>query len=182
MLLADAQTGIDWERVLLGYGPLGIFTAVCLYFAIVYGRKIAEGHISLVETLKASANKHDDALETLTQTQMQRNASDTAAVKGLTDTQTAIVRTQEQIVQTQRDIQREVTEQRKLTEKVNEKIGSKTNDPGLMMAMRANTIEIHDHSVLDALKPEGMPDAEWQDKKNRVLEAQRIRDANRGKQ
>jgi hypothetical protein len=68
----------DWADLLLKQGPLAVVFILFVGFLIWYGRRIAEGHIDLVGTLKENAVRSDGyqarttiALEKLTETQRE---------------------------------------------------------------------------------------------------------------
>lgn len=52
---------------LLTYGPLGIFAAVALYFALRYGPRLFEAHINHVKTTTDTQERLTTAFETLTE-------------------------------------------------------------------------------------------------------------------
>lgn len=79
-LLAQTTSELttDWADLLLKQGPLAVVFILFIGFLIWYGRRIAEGHIELVGTLKDNAVKSDGyqarttiALEKLTETQRE---------------------------------------------------------------------------------------------------------------
>jgi hypothetical protein len=76
-LLAQDPT-FDWSDIMLRQGPLVVVFLLVVGFTIWYGRRLAEGHIELVGTLKDNAVKSDGyqarttvALEKLTETQQE---------------------------------------------------------------------------------------------------------------
>lgn len=78
-LIAQAEPlNTDWADLLLKQGPLSVVFILFVGFLIWYGRRMAEGHIDLVGTLKENAVKSDGyqarttiALEKLTETQRE---------------------------------------------------------------------------------------------------------------
>lgn len=78
-LLAQADMpSFDWSDIMLRQGPLVVVFLLVVGFAVWYGRRMAEGHIDLVSTLKENAVKSDGyqarttvALEKLTETQRE---------------------------------------------------------------------------------------------------------------
>jgi hypothetical protein len=77
-LLAQDPTGIDWADVMFRQGPLVVVFLLVVIGIAFYGRRLAEGHIDLVGTLKENAVKSDGyqarttiALEKLTETQRE---------------------------------------------------------------------------------------------------------------
>lgn len=79
-LLAQTTTELttDWGDLLFKQGPLAVIFILFVVFLIWYGRRMAEGHIDLVATLKDNAVKSDGyqarttiALEKLTETQRE---------------------------------------------------------------------------------------------------------------
>jgi membrane-associated HD superfamily phosphohydrolase len=149
-LFAQQAPGMDWERVLLGYGPLGVFCGVVLYFVVVYGRRVAEGHITLVSTLRESAVTTSQALQTLSNTQANHDEfkrSTSLQFAKLVDTQKQIVDTQQEMVRAQREIQREVSEQRKLQERFNDRL-----ENGAVIAIQTERVEVTDESGIHKRK------------------------------
>jgi membrane-associated HD superfamily phosphohydrolase len=145
-LFAQQAPGMDWERVLLGYGPLGVFCGVALYFVVIYGRRMAEGHITLVSTLQDSSVKTSAALETLSNTQANHDEfkrSTSVQFAKLVETQGQIVETQQEMVRAQREIQREVSEQRKLQERFNQRL-----EQGAVIAIQTDRVEVTDESSI----------------------------------
>jgi hypothetical protein len=136
-LLAQTPTpGLDWERLLLGYGPLGLIAAGVAYFVVRYGNRAAEGHIALLDTVKTSVVRHDEALDKLTESQIVVDKR----LGDLTDTQRQLVQTQQQMVKTQQNIQQEVTEQRKLHEKFNSRLESA--DSKILIGIRTDNVQM----------------------------------------
>jgi hypothetical protein len=134
-------TAADWERMLMGYGPLGVFTLVILYFVIVYGRRAAEGHISLVTTLRKATIRQTKAAVK----QADADQRTTAALETLSRTLAShenlyrtLADTQKQIVATQTDIQREVSEQRRLHQKFME---GAAGGPAVLVDARGSEIK-----------------------------------------
>ena len=55
-LIAQAEPlNTDWADLLLKQGPLSVVFILFVGFLIWYGRRMAEGHIDLVGTLKENA-------------------------------------------------------------------------------------------------------------------------------
>lgn len=78
MFLFAQTVPTDWGDLLFKQGPLAVIFVLFIVFLIWYGRRIAEGHIELVGTLKDNAVKSDGyqarttiALEKLTETQRE---------------------------------------------------------------------------------------------------------------
>lgn len=75
---AAAMPHFDWADIVLRQGPLVVIFLLVVIGLSVYGRRLAEGHIELVGTLKDNAVKSDGyqarttiALEKLTETQRE---------------------------------------------------------------------------------------------------------------
>lgn len=68
-ILAQAEVTLDpgWQTLLLGYGPLGVFCLVGLYFLIRYGTRLVEGHLSYMHTSEVTQKSLTANLETLTE-------------------------------------------------------------------------------------------------------------------
>ncbi len=167
-LLAQQPPAAPDYTSLLNYGVLGLFAAVCLWFLIVYGKRGADGHLTLVDSIKEwifeqrqSAKRNEElkerttiALETLTETQSFVEKRGRGMPKHLR----AIANSQTEILTTVKDCHREVKGVVELQEKLNAKLDSKTNDPALLMGIKANKVEYHDHS--GEMSPEQQAKAE----------------------
>lgn len=73
-----AQTNeAAWERLLLGYGPLGLIVIGIAWMIWKYAPRLIEGHINLMSTLEKTAQergvldqRNTEALETLSQSRL----------------------------------------------------------------------------------------------------------------
>lgn len=71
LLAQTEQLTHGWADLLLKQGPLAVIFVLFVGFLIWYGRRIAEGHIDLVTTLKDNSVKTVANLDKLTETQVE---------------------------------------------------------------------------------------------------------------
>ena len=72
--LVLAETAAPSLDVLLSYGPLGVFTAVVLYFVIRWGDKAATGHMELVRVSTEAQARNAVSLEGISEAIRSLNA------------------------------------------------------------------------------------------------------------
>jgi hypothetical protein len=144
-LLAQSTAQTDWERLLLGYGPLGLIVAGVAWLFWRYGPKLIDGHVSLMTTLEDTARRQTAALERLSDTQVENENAKTVALNKIVDQQAAIVGTQHQLataqskmVETNAAIHSETVKVRALQEKINEKI----SDSKVSIGISAETVNM----------------------------------------
>ncbi len=191
MLFAQAETLEWWIKTGVVYG-LGFIVLAALALIFVWFVWKVAGHINamihtcrqelppaiashrkLLETLRESAEKHDDtnarttlAVETLTETRrahQELEAEKSRHLERLVESQAVILHTAKEI---QSEVKQVVSAQDRLIasqDRLNTKLDSKSNDPTLLLA--ANTIELHDE---DRLKPDNMSNEDWQRHKAKV--------------
>ena len=56
---------VSWHTLLLAYGPLGMFAALCAAGAIRYFPKVIESHLQFTEAVKAQGERTTAAVESL---------------------------------------------------------------------------------------------------------------------
>jgi hypothetical protein len=74
LLLSQATTAaaaatqvIDWEKVLLQYGPLYALFLLFIFFVVWYGPGLLEGHRKMMEAVGNASTRTAEATETLTE-------------------------------------------------------------------------------------------------------------------
>jgi hypothetical protein len=72
---AAAAPATDWTQLAITQGPLTVLFLVGLYFLIVYGPGLFNGHRVMMEKLGDSGEKTADCLQTLTDVQERQSRS-----------------------------------------------------------------------------------------------------------
>lgn len=140
-LIAQASAEALWERLLFGYGPLGLIVFGVFWLAWKYGPRLFEGHINMMSTLEKAAvdrgqldRRNTDALETLSQSRL---AAEDASIR----TAKAV----EEIANTQKKIADDLVKQTELQKSLHDKVDKIPSLLVNVIAPGAEKIEHHEH-------------------------------------